>query len=945
MRQLRHKDITPTNITANLRQPFMTNHKKTNSEKPDTDIAANALCMAVLLCVPATGMHATGTAGDALYAGIVHNDTTTVQQHTAAGSMGNGMANNEKGIVTNALDVINGKTAGVSVTSNGLDRMAMLNSVRVRGTTSITGGNDPLVVIDGVTSDISTLATIYPADIESFNVLKNASETSQYGSRGASGVIVVTTKKGTGNGFKISYEGNVGFESMYKHLKMLNARDYAATAKRLGLHYNDGGYDNDFYKVITRTGLVHNHHLAFSGGSETSNYRASFGYIDHNTIIKTKGYNNLVAKLDARQQAFGGRLKGEFGVFGSSFKNDDIFDTQMLFYSAACQNPTFPAGRDASGNWTKNQTAYSINPPGAILQERNDQKDLNFNTHLQLSYELAPWLTLSAFGSYSYASTETSQFCPTWVWAQGNVYRSEYKKQEWLGNITLGYKHTWNAHSLSADISGEYQKSESSAFGVHAKGIANNLFGYYNIGATASKPFSGSESTYEDRTLASAMATASYTFMQRYTAAATLRADGSSMVGDNNRWGFFPSLSLSWDVMRENFMHRQSLVKTLKVRTSYGRSGNLGGIAAYTSMNNVQPTGIVPVGNTPTVTLGMIRNNNPDLKWETKSTFNIAADIGILDNKIMLTAEYYYSKTTDMLYSYDVPVPPFAYDKLLANIGSMQNSGFEIGLSATPIQRRDIELNINMNVSFQRNKLLSLSGDYNGMHMSAAKVTAIGSLDGAGQNGGDNNHVLYQIVGQPLGVFYLPHCKGLRVDEQGTNKYDIEDINNDGKIDFGDGGDRKICGQATPKALLGSNISLRYRDVYLSLQMNGAFGHKIFNGTGLAYTNMSSFPDYNVLADAPKKNIVDQNISDYWLERGDYLNIEYLTIGYIVPIKTKTIRSLRVSCSVNNLATITGYSGLTPMINNSVVNSTMGIDDKRNYPVYRTYSVGVSIQF
>lgn len=424
-----------------------------------------------------------------------------------------------------------------------------------------------------------------------------------------------------------------------------------------------------------------------------------------------------------------------------------------------------------------------------------------------------------------------------------------------------------------------------------------------------------------------------------------MRGDGSSMVGDDHTWGFFPSVSAEWDIKKERFLSGFYGISTLKLRTGYGRSGNLGGISAYTTMNNVQQTGIVPVNNTPTVTLGTIRNNNPDLKWETKSTFNIGGEIGLWHNRLMLTAEYYYSKTTDMLYSYDVPVPPFAYDKLLANIGAMSNQGLEIGFSIAPVQTKDIDLNVSMNLSFQKNKLLSLSGNYNGMNMSAANITAIGSIDGAGQNGGDNNHVLYQIVGQPLGVFYLPHCTGLYKDEQGTMKYRIEDLDNNGTIDFGDGGDRRICGQATPKATLGSNISLRYKNFYMSLQMNGAFGHKIFNGTALAYNNMSSFPIYNVMKGAPERNIVDQNVSDYWLERGDYLNFEYLTIGYNVPLKSHIVRSLRVSCSVNNLATITSYSGLTPMINSYVVNSSMGIDDKRCYPIYRTYSVGVSVQF
>ena len=210
----------------------------------------------------------------------------------------------KKGVVNNALDALNGKTAGVNVTTNGLDRIAMLNSVRVRGTTSIMGGNDPLVIIDGVTSDVATLATIYPADIESFTVLKNASETALYGSRGASGVIQVTTKKGTGKGFQISYEGNYGIEAMYKSMEMLNAAEYVAAAQKYGLEYNDKGYDTDFHKAMTRTGNIQNHYLAFSGGNPLNNYRASFGYIDHNTIIRTKGYRNLVAKIDVSQKAF-----------------------------------------------------------------------------------------------------------------------------------------------------------------------------------------------------------------------------------------------------------------------------------------------------------------------------------------------------------------------------------------------------------------------------------------------------------------------------------------------------------------------------------------------------------------------------------------------------------------------------------------------------------------
>ena len=853
-------------------------------------------------------------------------------------------SHSSRGGANNALDVLSGQAAGVNVTSNGLDRMAMLNSVRVRGTTSIIGGNDPLVLIDGVTSDVLTLSTIYPADIESFKILKNAAETAMYGSRGASGVIEVKTKKGTGRGFQISYEGNIGFEQMYKHLDMLNAEEYVATAKALGIYCNDGGFNTDNYKVITRTGMVNNHYLAFSGGTPQSNYRASFGVMDHNTIIKRMGYNVFVAKVDVTQKAFNDKLTGDFGVFGSSFKNHDIFDTQMLFYSAACQNPTFPAGTDKNGNWVKNESATHINPPGILLDEKNDSKDLNFDAHIKLSYDFNPNWRISTFASYLYGSTENGMFCPTWVWAQGNVYRGEFKKEEWLGNVALSFNKQFGIHKISAEASSEYRKLTKTAFWVYAKGIPTNDFGYNNLGATAARPYGGTESTYEDQSLASVMGSVTYTLLDRYTVSANARGDGSSMVGDNNTWGFFPSVSFTWDMKKEAFLANIKPLSMLKLRTGFGQAGNLGGISAYTTMNTVRQNGIVPVNSSPTVTLGMVRNNNPDLKWETKKTFNIGADIGLFANRLMLTAEYYYSETSDMLYAYEVPVPPFAFNTLLANIGSMSNRGFEFGLSVQPINKKDMELNINMNLSFQSNKLISLSGDYKGMSMTAANITAIGSLDGAGQNGGDNN-VVYQIVGQPLGVFYLPHCKGLVKNESGSYSYDIEDIDHNGKVDLSDGGDRYIAGQATPKVTLGSNISFRYKDFYIALQMNGAFGHKIFNGTGLAYTSMACFPEYNVLKNAPQKNISDQRVSDYWLEKGNYLNFEHLTIGYNIPLKSMVIRSLRVSCNICNLGTITGYKGLTPMINSYVVNSTMGIDDKRNYPLYRTYSLGLSVQF
>lgn len=847
-----------------------------------------------------------------------------------------------KGLVTNSLSALSGQAAGVQVAS-GENRMAMLSSVRVRGTTSLTGGNDPLVIIDGVSSDLATLSSIYPADIESFNILKNAAETAQYGSRGASGVIEVTTKKGKGGKFHISYDGNIGMESAYRFVDMLDRDGYIKTAQSLGLDYNDGGYDTDFQKSLTHTGLVQSHHVAFGGGTESSNYRTSIGLMDHNTVVRNNSYYNFVAKLDISQKAFEDKLSIDLGVFGSSQRNKEIFDKQKLFYSAAAMNPTFLDDKTSDGGWQSNTTASQINNPMALMREQDHQKFLNFNTHMKLAYDIWPNLQVSVFGSYSFTSSERSQYLPTWVWAQGQAYRGENKSEDWLANIKADYWWDFDTeHRIEVTGLGEYQVSTLSGFYTTVRGFTTNEFGYHNLQAGALRPYGGTGSSYEKPALASLMGSIKYLMWHRYTIGLNVRADGSSMVGKNNRWGFFPSISAEWDVLKESFMQGVPYISQLKARIGSGISGNLGGIDSYNSLQMFTPSGIVPVAESPIVTLGYTSNANPDLKWETRGTFNIGVDMGLWRNRLVMTAEYYYSRTRNMLYLYDVSVPPFPYEKMLANLGKMSNSGFELGLGVTPIETRDLQLNLNMNLSYQRNKLISLSGEYKGQRMGANDITAIGTLNGAGFHGGSN--IIFQIVGQPIGVFYLPHCTGIVARDDGTYTYEIADLNKDG---VGNGDDKYIAGQATPKWTLGSNISLRYRDIDVSLQINGAFGHKIYNGTALTYMNMGSFPDYNVMSNAPSRKIYDQAVTDYWLESGDYLNFDYLTIGWNIPVRkyTRHINTLRMAFSINNIGTITSYSGLTPMINSYVVSNTLGIDDKRSYPPYRSYSIGVSISF
>ncbi len=847
--------------------------------------------------------------------------------------------------ITNPLDAIRGRVPGLTI-QRGTNGQAALDAVRLRGTTSLTSGNDPLIIVDGVFGDLNMLTSIYPTDIESFTILKDASETAQYGSRGASGVIEVTTKKGISGKTRVSYNGSFGITSVYKNLSMLSANGFRQVAGERGLSILDLGNNTDFQKEIEQTGFQQNHHIAFYGGSDASSYRVSLGYVDRQGVIQNQDMRNFTSNMNMSQNIFGNFIRCELGMFGSVQKNHNLFDYQKTFYSAATFNPTFPNHKNTeTGSWDQITSASQITNPLAWMEVKDHDATSHISTHARLTFNLMDDLKLVMFGAYTYNIVENSQYLPTSVWAHGQAYKGTKKMESLLGNLMLSYKKNWRKHFFDVLALAELQKETYTGYYTTVTNFSSDQFGYDNLQAGAIRLWEGTNSYYEEPHLASFMGRFNYTYADRYILTVNARTDASSKFGSNHKWGFFPSVSAAWAVSEEEFMKRIPLVDNLKLRVGYGLAGNQNGIDSYTTLGLVRPNGVVPVGNSAVVTLGEMQNINPDLKWEVKHTFNAGADLGMFGNRLLLSVNYYNSKTTDMLYLYNVSVPPFTYNTLLANIGSMRNSGTEIAIGITPLKTPDMELNINANITFQRNKLLSLSGTYNGENISAPEYKSLASLDGAGFHGG-YNHIVYQIVGQPLGVFYLPHSNGLVSDGDGGYTYGIADLNGGG-ISLEDGEDRYVAGQAVPKTLLGSNISFRYKRFDISVQINGAFGHKVYNGTSLTYMNMNIFPDYNVMEEAPRRNIKDQTATDYWLEKGDYVNFDYLTIGWNVPLAKaqKYIRSLRLALTVNNLATISGYSGLSPMINSSTVNSTLGVDDKRGYPLARTYTVGLSINF
>ncbi|MDH6342557.1 TonB-linked SusC/RagA family outer membrane protein [Parabacteroides sp. PFB2-12] len=875
----------------------------------------------------------------------------TGSQRTISGSVAKvGKEDMNVGVVLNPLQAMKGKVAGVNISKSGGDPAAG-STIRVRGTTSLSGGNNPLVIVDGVFADMAILNSLAPGDIESFTVLKDASETAQYGSRGASGVIVVNTTKGKSGVKDFSYDGTFGVESVYKNLEMLSADQYRAAAT--GMNFLDKGHSSNFLEEMQRTGFTQNHRISFGGGStDYSNYRVSLGVIDQEGIIQNSEMRNYTLKMDASQMMFNNKLLMEVGMFGSKIDKRYVNDYQKTFYSAASHNPTFATTPDSDGIWPEDLNANEIHNPMGRLQINDRESFANINAHAKLTWSITPDLKLSGFGSYTFSVKENQKYIPTTIKAgqgdKGEASRIDHKNSDLMGNLMLNYKKTFGQHYIDALGLVEAQKYTRSGFNATARGFDTDFFGYNNLGAGANVKYGDVGSYWNEYQLLSYMGRFNYVFANKYIATINLRADGSSKLGANNKWGFFPSGSLAWDIAQEDFLKNisQGKISQMKLRAGYGLTGNQDAIAAYNSLSLMGPSGTTTVNGAPAVTYGFNRNANPDLRWEVKRMFDVGLDMGFFDDRLTATVDYYMSKTSDLLYNYDVPVPPFVYPTLLANLGEMKNNGLEVSLTGIPLQTNDMQLTLSANVSYQKNELISLNGTYMDQELSAKQYMNLAGMNGAGFIGG-NNQITYQMVGQPLGVFYLPKCDGLIFDEASQSyKYHILDIDGEEGIDLSDGKDRYIAGQAMPKFYVAGNINFRYKNWDLQTQLNGAFGHKIYNGTSLTYMNMVQFPTYNVLKEAPEKNIKDQTVTDYWLEKGDYLHIDYLSIGYT--LNTKNIdwmNSLRISASVNNLYTFTNYSGLSPMINSAEVNDNLGVDDKRFYPLSRTFSIGLSVNF
>lgn len=874
-----------------------------------------------------------------------------------------GAANLNQGPITNPLQQIAGRAAGVTITQSGSEPGVAPN-VRIRGITSLIGGNDPLVVVDGIQGNLDLLNQVPPSEIESMDILKDASATAIYGSRGAAGVIIITTRKGRAGRTTLEYSGNASIETVAKKFDMLTADEWRAEAQRRGIPTTaDYGGNTNWFDEITRNASTQNHNIAFSGGAANFNYRASLTAILQEGLIINSGLRNYIGRFQGTQKALDNKLTVTFNL-NSAITTNKWNNASNNLGNSLSRRPTDPiyfksvSGAD-SAYFIDPQAFSYVNPYARAKEIIDGSETNNLFGSLRADLEIVRGLTAGFFGSWrkvnasygSYVSPATTRSDA--ILNKGIAERNTSNTNEKLMDLSLNYRKAWGEHNLDVIGVYEWQKAIYDGFTSRGRGFVNDFLTYNDLeSADLAKATSGDIQSYKnDRTIISFLGRMNYNFRSRYYLTASLRRDGSSVFGANHKWGNFPAASIAWRISQENFMAGQEMFNDLKLRAGYGVTGNQQGLAPQGSLQLVGSSGTTYFGGQLIPNFAITQNANADLRWETRKMANVGIDFTILKNRLTATVDYYNGKTENLLFDYSVNVgSQFLFNTVKANVGTVLNEGLEIGLNYDLVKTKDLSVVLAGNFTTNKNTVDELSGTVNVSGIPTALNTDFVTWGSGGTTGvaGTNNGISYLVEGKPIGAFWLFRHAG--VDANGNQL--IEDINKDGRLDDGTfvndstvNRDRAFAGQALPKFTYAFTPSVTYKNLDMNMVWRGVQGNKIFNARRATLSAMSQFGQSNVLQSALESNISNlDRATDYWLEDGSYLRLENLTIGYRIPVgSTRFISGIRASVTGNNLLVFTNYSGIDPELSLSGGNG-FGIDGGI-YPRTRSVAVGLNIIF
>ncbi len=846
-----------------------------------------------------------------------------------------------QGAITSPLQLISGKAAGLNINQTGSEPGSS-PSVRIRGISSLIGGNDPLVVIDGIQGNMDLLNQIPPSEIASVDILKDASATAVYGSRGAAGVIIVSTKKNKAGKTTIQYVGSSSVDFIPKKLAMLNANQWWEQAQLNGVPASaNHGSSTDWYGLLTQVGSTQNHTLSFGGGTDKFNYRASLSAILQDGVVINSKNKKYIGRIMATQKALDDKLTLTFNLNSGIVENTGTVQsigrasfTSNLITNAYVMRPTDPVF-DTNGSYYNDTNVFQYLNPYAVANTvvNEGQQDNLFGT-LKADLKVFNGFTLGWFGSWRKTNNTNGYFMPVEstsavaIDENGNANVVNNKQDEKLMNVSLLYKKAINDHFVEALALYEWQNQTYQGNFAQARGFINSITTYnaLQLGDLSSvRP--GDISSYKnDRTLISFLGRVNYSYKDRYLFTASLRRDGASVFGANHKWGNFPSASVAWLIDEEPFMANQTIFDQLKIRGGYGVTGNQQGLYPQNSLSLVSGSGVTYFGGQQITNFSVVQNTNADLRWETKKQTNIGVDFSLLENRLRGTVDVYTATTDNLLFDYTVPQPPYPFNTIKANVGSILNEGLEVSLAYDLIDTDDMNLTLAGNATFIKNEVKNLSGSINGTPLNTNYVPWGASS--------------YLIEGEPIGTFNILHHTG--TDNSGAET--VEDVNNDGVIDQGTQSlDRKIQGSALPTYSYSFNPTFRYKKFDVSMLWRGSGGNKIYNGLRSTLSYLENIGRSNVLQSAVDLGVrTSQYGSDLWLEDGDFLRLENLTAGYTFGFeKSKYIESIRLSMTGNNLILITDYSGIDPELNFTGGNG-FGLDNGI-YPRTRSFVVGLNV--
>ena len=805
-----------------------------------------------------------------------------------------------------------------------------------------------------------------PKIFESIVVLRDASATAIYGSKAANGVILITTKKGSKSEHtSVNYSAYLAFDNIAKRLDMMTADELRTYAKENNITLpNDKGANTNWNDEVLRTAISHNHNVSINGGSEKTQYSASMSYQNKQGIVRGTDFERFGGRAFLQTKALNDRLTLAFNVNAAQSKGttvDSAKDGQSVFDAMNYYSPLVPV-TNADGSWYSDKTiSQNFNPVSMINEDtfENNKKLLQGTAKgtLDITKDLKWNLSLS-YQDEQYIWNEYHTSKSQYNTRNGEAKRIATENKKKILETYINYDHTFaNIHKLGlmAGYSWE-QNDDNDSFGLDVYDFYNDNTTFYNLNLANKMDWqnggitSNNNGHLETLRMISFYGRINYSFNSKYLLQATIRRDGSSAFGKNNRWGTFPSASLAWRMSEEKFIKDLNVFDDLKFRVGYGVSGNSLGFGAYSAIQTYSTSGWFNYTNANGTqnsyhTLAAASNANPDLKWERTAMLNIGLDFSFFGGRLGGTIEYYDKRTSDLIYTYEVSTNRYPFGTMPANVGDISNKGIEFTINATPIQTKNFSWQTSLNLSHNKNNVESISNsEYSVDYIRAADPEIAGYSS--------NADVQRIMEGHPIGTFYTYEWAGYN--NQGVSIFYVHDpetgertgeTTTDPETDR----DRTITGCAQPDLNLGWSNNFQYKNWNLDLFFTGVLGQDIYNATAEQYSNVSFVKEgRNVLKSvATEHRATDtqsQAPSNRWIENGSYFRLSSVSLGYTFGKIGNWINSLKLYATCNNVFTITGYSGRDPEINLGGLEP--GMDRRTNYyPRTRSFMIGVNMNF